>query len=151
MVVIGPYRALIINVNDLKSATEGRPCIRTRENHNERETHFLYRPANLRSLKIFFALCALFALGSRIWRYLVCVKSSKSMAEAVAFIELYLDALETSDCSLGRQTSKYECHLTKVEVHQTPLICMHGRLSRPKRQLKCTNKIDASLDIVSDQ
>jgi hypothetical protein len=63
MVVIGPYRALIININDLKSATEGRPCIRTRENHNERETHFLYRPANLGSLKIFFALSrALLAL-----------------------------------------------------------------------------------------
>jgi hypothetical protein len=90
MIVIGPYRALIININDLKSATEGFPCIRTREHHNERETHFLYRPANLGSLKIIFApSCALFAPGSRIWRYLACVKSNNKMAEAVAFIEFY--------------------------------------------------------------
>lgn len=90
MIVIGPDRALIININDLKSATEGCPCIRTREHHNERETHFLYRPANLGSLKINFAPSyALFALGSRIWRYLTCVNSSKKMAEAVAFVEFY--------------------------------------------------------------
>jgi hypothetical protein len=67
MVVKGPYRALIIDINDFKSATEGCPCIGTREHHNEREVHFLYRPANLESLKLFFApSCALFALGSRI-------------------------------------------------------------------------------------
>ena len=56
MVVIGPYGALIVNINDLKSATEGNSCICTREHHNERETHFLYRPANPGSLKIFL-LC----------------------------------------------------------------------------------------------
>jgi hypothetical protein len=39
MVVIGPYRALIININDLKSASDGCPCIGTREHRNEGETH----------------------------------------------------------------------------------------------------------------
>lgn len=120
MIVIGPYRAFVININDLKSATEGRPCIHTRDDHNERETHFPFLPANLVCLKIFFALsCALFALDLRIWRDLACVKSSKSMAEAVPFIDFY-DLQQISDCSWGRQKSKYESHLTKIEVRQRP-------------------------------
>lgn len=87
---MGPYRVLIVNITDFKSATEGYTYMCTREHYNEGNTHFLYRPANLESLKILFASsCALYALGSRIWLFLDCVNSSKSLAEALAYIGFY--------------------------------------------------------------
>jgi hypothetical protein len=88
MVVIGPYHALIVDINDLKSATERSPCIGTREHYNEGETHFLDPPANVESLKrVVASSYALVCLGSRIWRGLACVKSSKKVAEPMALID----------------------------------------------------------------
>jgi hypothetical protein len=57
MVVIGPYRALTIDINDLKSAAEGCPCIGTGEHHNEGEPHFLDLSANVESLMFEEILC----------------------------------------------------------------------------------------------
>jgi hypothetical protein len=112
---------------------------------------FSWSPANVESLKrVVASPYALVCLGSRIWRDLACVKSSKKVAESMALIDSHEIIWKSR---IARQGGKWRnvSRLTKIEVLRWPLICKHDRFLSPKTLPKCTNPIDASLDMVPSQ